>query len=43
MDAGEAARIAVIGTMLAQYARIRLRCIGRKGRRAAAAQEVTVV
>ncbi len=36
-----AARIALIGTILSRYARIRLQCIGGKGRRAAAVTEVT--
>jgi len=35
-----AARIALIGTVLSRYARIRLRCIGGKGRRAATVMEV---
>jgi hypothetical protein len=33
-------RIAVIGTILAAHARIRLRCIGGKRRRSAAVAEV---
>jgi len=33
-------RIAVIGTMLAERARMRLRCVGGKGRRRAAVVEV---
>jgi hypothetical protein len=36
----EEARIAVIGTILAKWSRVRLRCIGGRGRRAPAIVEV---
>jgi len=36
-----AARLAVIGTVLARHARLLLRCVGGKGQRAAAVEEVT--
>jgi len=35
-----AARIALIGTILTEHSRVRLRCIGGKGRRSAAVVEV---